>query len=281
MNRTIENCESIGLALGGGAFRGWAHVGVLEVLDEAGIKPKFIAGTSIGALVGAVYASAGMEGVRNVAKTFDTKRLFGLVDLVMPRTGLLDGRRLEEFVRANVSEQLIEDLPIPYSAVATDISTALEVILDSGDVAQAVRASVSVPGLFTPVQVDDMTLVDGGLLNPVPASVTRQMGADYVIAVDITPSVNEGRAYNFNNLFGVLVSTVAVTEVATTRLRLASEPPDLLIRPSVGHIKFLDFTKMDEAIEAGRTAAKEALATMNWHLSTQDCPERRQPRIPA
>ena len=109
-----------------------------------------------------------MEGVRNVAKTFDTKRLFGLVDLVMPRTGLLDGRRLEEFVRANVSEQLIEDLPIPYSAVATDISTALEVILDSGDVAQAVRASVSVPGLFTPVQVDDMTLVDGGLLNPVP-----------------------------------------------------------------------------------------------------------------
>ena len=252
----------IGLVLGGGAARGWAHIGVLEVLEEAGIKPHCIAGTSIGALVGAVYAFGGIEGVRSLLDSIDWKRMLGLIDPVLPKSGLVDGRRLEQLVRASVQEAEIQDLPIKFRAVAADLATGTEVIFDSGDVAEAVRASVSVPGLFTPVKRQDQTLVDGGLLNPVPVSVAREMGADFIIAVDITPAVQGEGTYTPQNLFGVLISTVAVTEVATTRLRLMEDPPNVLIRPDVGHIKFLDFTKGKEAIEAGRQSALEALAPL-------------------
>jgi len=252
----------IGLSLGGGAARGWAHVGVLEALEEAGIRPGCIAGTSIGALVGAVYASGGIDAVRTMVRGFDWKRMLTLVDPVLPRTGLIDGRRLEDLVRDYVRESRIEDLPIRFSAVATDLSTAREVVLDEGDVADAVRASVSVPGLFTPVQTASGMLVDGGLLNPVPVSVARAMGADWVLAVDINPAVEGERPYHPGNLLGVLITTVAVTEVATTRLRLAEEPPDLLVRPRVGHIKFLDFSRGKEAIEAGYEATRAAVAPL-------------------
>ena len=182
--------------------------------------------------------------------------------LFRSRSGLIDGRRLEELVRTHVREPRIEDLPTPFRAVATDLTTAQEVVFDQGDVALAVRASVSVPGLFTPVHVDGRTLVDGGLLNPVPVSVTRAMGADWVIAVDINPAIEGARAYNADNLLGVLVSTIAVTEVAITRMRLADEPPDLLIRPQVGHVKFLDFTRSKETVQAGYDATHEALAAL-------------------
>ena len=179
----------IGLVLGGGAARGWAHIGVLEVLEEAGIKPHCIAGTSIGALVGAVYAFGGIEGVRSLLDSIDWKRMLGLIDPVLPKSGLVDGRRLEQLVRASVQEAEIQDLPIKFRAVAADLATGTEVIFDSGDVAEAVRASVSVPGLFTPVKRQDQTLVDGGLLNPVPVSVAREMGVDFIIVVDITSAV--------------------------------------------------------------------------------------------
>ncbi len=260
IRRSKPRC--IGLALGGGAARGWAHVGVLEALDAAGIVPQCIAGTSIGALVGAVHASGGIDGVRSLVESIDWRRMLSLVDPVLPRTGLIDGRRLEELVRAHVRESRIEDLPIPFRAVATDLTHASEVVFDQGDVAEAVRASVSVPGLFTPVRLEDRTLVDGGLLNPVPVSVARKMGADFVIAVDINPSVEGERPYSPENLLGVLISTVALTEVATTRMRLAEEPPDVLIRPAVGHIKFLDFTRAKEAVQAGHDAARAVLAPL-------------------
>ena len=252
----------IGLALGGGAARGWAHVGVLEALEEAGIRPGCIAGTSIGALIGAIYASGGIDGVRALVQGVDWKRMLALVDPVLPRTGLIDGRRVEDLVRAHVREPRIEDLPIPFAAVATDLTTATEVVIDRGDIAEAVRASVSVPGLFTPVRSDARTLVDGGLLNPVPVSVTRAMGADWVIAVDVNPAVEGEGPYRPGSLLGVLVSTVAVTEVATTRLRLAAEPPDLLIRPRVGHIRFLDFSRGRESVAAGHEAARDAIAPL-------------------
>ncbi|HOI11419.1 MAG TPA: patatin-like phospholipase family protein, partial [Myxococcota bacterium] len=119
----------IGLALGGGAARGWAHVGVLEALEEAGIRPGCIAGTSIGALIGAIYASGGIDGVRALVQGVDWKRMLALVDPVLPRTGLIDGRRVEDLVRAHVREPRIEDLPIPFAAVATDLTTATEVVI--------------------------------------------------------------------------------------------------------------------------------------------------------
>jgi len=173
------------LVLGSGAARGWAHLGVLQALDELAIRVDVIAGTSIGALVGAVYASRGIEQLKEVVLHFDRRQVLSLLDLGLPHAGLIDGKRVADELREQIRQPLIEDLTLPFRAVATDLSTGEEVALDRGDVIEAVRASISIPGVFTPVTRKDRLLVDGGLVNPVPISVARAMGADFVIAVDI------------------------------------------------------------------------------------------------
>ncbi len=175
----------IGLALGSGSARGWAHLGVLEALDELGIEIHYIAGCSIGSLVGGVHAAGGGEALRELVLGLDWKELLRVVDPVLPRSGLLDGRKVAATLREIVPAQDIEDLPLPFRALATDLFTGDELQLAEGDLMEAVRASISVPGLFTPVERNGRTLVDGGLANPVPVSVAREMGADFVIAVDI------------------------------------------------------------------------------------------------
>lgn len=177
--------ERVGLVLGSGAARGWAHLGVLQAIDELAIRVDVIAGTSIGALVGAVYASRGIEQLKEVVLHFDRRQLLSLLDLGLRQAGLIDGKRVADELREQIRQPLIEDLEIPFQAVATDLGTGEEVALDRGDVIEAVRASISIPGVFTPVTRNDRLLVDGGLVNPVPVSVARAMGADFVIAVDI------------------------------------------------------------------------------------------------
>lgn len=184
----------IGLALGSGAARGWAHIGVIEALEELGIPIDLIAGTSMGSLVGAVFLSGGLSTLKEVVLQLDRRQLLSLLDVRLPRSGLIDGQRVADGVRAHLSVQKIEDLPKPFRAVATDLQTGHEVVLDRGDVIDAVRASISIPGLFTPVLAQGTTLVDGGLVNPVPVSVARAMGAEIVIAVDINHHIVRARA---------------------------------------------------------------------------------------
>ena len=179
--------REVGLALGSGAARGWAHIGVIRAIHEAGIKVDYVAGTSIGALVGAAFASGNIDALESFVKRLDWKGAMSLLDLGLPRSGLLDGKKVTASIRERVDPGDVEDLPIPFCAVATNLVDGSEVRMDKGDLVEAIRASISIAGVFTPVRKGDMLLVDGGILNPVPAGVARDMGARYVIAVDVHP----------------------------------------------------------------------------------------------
>ena len=179
--------KKIGLALGSGAARGWAHIGVFRYLDEAGIKVDYIAGTSIGALVGASCSLGQVDALEQFALHLDWRQILSFLDVTFPVSGLIEGKKISEFVRGHLKETVIlEKMPIPFCAVATDLNSGTEVCLDTGDLLEAIRASISIPGIFTPVKSEGKLLVDGGLVNPVPVSVVRQMGADFVIAVDMS-----------------------------------------------------------------------------------------------
>ncbi len=177
--------QRVGLVLGSGSARGWAHIGVLQACEELAIRIDCVAGTSIGALVGAVYASRGIEQLKEIVLHLDKRQLLSLLDVGLRHAGLIDGKRVADGLRERIYQPLIEQLNLPYRAVATDLNTGDEIVLDRGDIIEAVRASISIPGVFTPVVRDDRILVDGGLTNPVPVSLARALGADFVIAVDV------------------------------------------------------------------------------------------------
>lgn len=179
----------LGLALGSGSARGWAHIGVLQVLDEEGIRPDIVCGSSIGALVGAAYAAGELQRFTEWVQGLGMRDVFGFMDFNITG-GMLKGEKLIAFWRRNFADFDIDQSPMPFGAVATDLHSGAEVWLRHGSIADAVRASIALPGLFTPVMRDDgRLLVDGGLVNPVPASLARAMGADIVIAVDLNSDI--------------------------------------------------------------------------------------------
>lgn len=175
----------IGLALGGGAARGWAHIGVLRALEKAGIKPDIIAGTSIGAVVGGCYAANHLENLERWALELTPKRVFGYLDFNLAGNGLISGQRLCGRLEQHLGDRKIEDLPTRFAAVATEIGTGHEHWLSRGRLVDAVRASYALPGVFKPVKVNGRWLFDGALVNPIPVSVCRALGARYVIAVNL------------------------------------------------------------------------------------------------
>ncbi|GAB4348161.1 MAG: patatin-like phospholipase RssA [Gammaproteobacteria bacterium] len=175
---------TIGIALGGGSARGWAHIGVLQALAEQGIRPDVVAGTSIGSLVGAAYASGSLDELKAWVVTLTWPQVVSFLDPSFSG-GLIAGRKLFDFLREHLTISNIEELPIPFGAVATDLDTGQEVWLQKGSILGAVRASVALPGLFTPVEYEHRWLLDGGLVNPVPVSLCRALGAELVIAVDL------------------------------------------------------------------------------------------------
>jgi len=183
--------KKIGLALSGGAARGMAHIGVLEVLERENIPVDIITGTSAGAMAGALYAKDGnCKQIRAVIKELSRHKLASFIDPSLPRSGFIKGRRIKDLMAKFIGKDLkFSDLKIPFACVATDINTGEEVVLNEGSVPEAVRASISIPGIFTVVKMDNRYLVDGGLVNPVPVSVAREMGADLVIAVNVIPPV--------------------------------------------------------------------------------------------
>ncbi len=182
----METTKKVGLVLGSGSSRGWAHIGAIEALEEAGIPVDVIAGCSVGSYVGAIYAGDGLASLKKFILRMGGEKMFSYFDVVFPRSGLLDGnKKLREFLSGHTTAETFEALRIPLKMVATDLSSGDKVVMDSGNLFQALRATMSMPGLFAPIQVKGRWLVDGGLVDPVPVGVARAMGADVVIAVDL------------------------------------------------------------------------------------------------
>ena len=176
----------IGLALGSGAARGWSHIGVIDALMEAGIKPVAVAGTSMGALVGGAYCAGRLEALRDWALGVDRRRIMSLLDVSLSKGGLVDGQRIQSLLEGLGLDGAIESFPVAFAAVATDLADGREVWLRKGPAAAAIRASISMPGIFSPVLLEDRWLIDGGLVNRIPVSTCRAIGADFIIAVSVT-----------------------------------------------------------------------------------------------
>lgn len=295
--------KKVGLALGSGSARGWAHIGVMRALDDAGIRPYCIAGTSMGALVGAVYCTCNIDALEEIALQFDWKQVLSFMDIVLPKSGFIDGKKVSEFIGTHVNHMSIEDLSIKFNAVSTDLNTGREVVIDSGNLIEAVRASISVPGMFTPAKFNGKLLVDGGLVNPVPVSVARSMGADIVIAVDLHHGLlrsdidhpesvksDELEAKNTEHvsllsalkrkvglresaksnplssensslpsIYEVISRSIDIAEVKIAEANLITDPPDLLIRPKLGHVGFFEFNRASESIREGYREARLCL----------------------
>jgi NTE family protein len=254
----------IGLALGGGAARGFAHVGVIQVLEEAGIRPGLVAGTSAGSLVAAIYAS-GKTGLQlqQVAETMEEAAIADWSLQIFSR-GALRGEALARYVNSQVNSRLIENMPMPLGIVATDLNTGADTLFQRGDTGTAVRASSAVPGVFQPVKIAGRDYVDGGLVSPVPVRAARRMGAELVIAVDIS-SPPEG------NLIGgtleILLQTFSIMgkSINTFELRDA----DVVVRPILMGISSADFGARKRSIEAGRQAMLLALPQLRAAMAAK------------
>jgi len=297
---TAPRKPRVGLVLGSGSARGWAHIGVIRALEQAGIRPDYVCGTSIGALVGAAYATGELDRFEQWVLGLGIKEVVGFMDVGLGG-GLFKGERLMGFFRDHFADRPIEQLAMPFAAVATSLHNGAEVWLRRGSTLDAVRASIAVPGLLAPVLYDGMVLVDGGLVNPVPVSLARAMGADVLIAVDLSSDVL-GRHLRADrppespagpvddwirklqdkleplfpalrpvdptmpSLLDVLASSINIMQVRIARSRMAGEPPDLVVAPRLAHLRLLDFHRAKEAIEEGRRAVQRVahnLAELN------------------
>lgn len=244
----------IGLALGGGAARGFAHVGVIQVLEEAGIRPNLVVGTSAGSVVATLYAS-GRSGAQ-LQQVADSMEEAAITDWTLPifSRGMLRGEALARYINTLVKGRLIEDMTLPLGIVATDLNSGQGVLFRRGDTGTAVRASSSVPGVFQPVKIGLREYVDGGLVSPVPVRYARQMGAELVIAVDIS-SVAEGNL--MGDTLDILMQTFTIMAKSINNFELREA--DVVVRPTQTGLNSTDFTARKRAIEAGRAAMQKML----------------------
>lgn len=297
MSRQISKKPIVGLALGGGAARGWAHIGVIQELNDMGIRPDIVCGTSIGALVGAAYSGGKLSELKEWVLKLSMTDVVSFMDLTF-NGGMLKGERLMSFFRKNFLDSPIEDLDIPFGAVATALHTGSEVWLQSGSTLDAIRASIALPGLFSPVWHKGQLLVDGGLVNPVPVSLLRAMGADILIAVDLSSDtlgrhlaplpeaatqpdapgsewLHKMRAdFGFRaassisdsprlpSVFDVIASSLNIMQVRITRSRMAGEPPNIIITPRLAQLGLLDFHQAATAIKAGQMSVQACVPAL-------------------
>jgi NTE family protein len=295
---TAPQRPSIGLVLGGGAARGFAHIGVIRTLLAKGLVPDIITGTSIGAVVGGCYAAGKLDDVEAWGRSLTRRSLLGYLDVSFSGSGLLSGGKLAEKITESIGDLTIDNLPVRYAAIATEIGTGHEIWITRGRLADAMRASYALPGIFPPVRLGERWLVDGALVNPVPVSVARALGARVVIAVNVNtdmfgrgtaipdqgampqpPVEEEAASGGLFGLFGaektarrrllgtagrpglstVMVEAFNIMQDRITRARLAGDPPDIMINPRVGRVGLFDFHRAQEAIALGAEAAERAL----------------------
>jgi NTE family protein len=256
-----KRAPRIGLALGGGAAKGFAHVGVIAVLEEAGFRPSYIAGTSAGSLVAALYAS-GKSSVELQKAALNIEEV-AITDWMLPLVGrgMFRGDALGRYVNEAVGGRLIENMAIPLGVVATDLGNGQPVLFQRGDTGTAVRASSAVPAVFVPVRINGRDYVDGGLVAPVPVRFARQMGAELVIAVDIS-TTPEGSSTNDTLLILLLTFSIMGKSINQHELREA----DIIIRPSLVGLKSADFSARQRAIDAGRAAMLAALPALRARI---------------
>ena len=293
--------KKIGIALGSGSARGWSHIGVIRSLLDAGVRIDIACGASIGALVAGAFAAGFLDPLDRWVRRLSWSDIIGFMDVIIPRSGLIEGERITAYFRQNMADPEIQTLELPFAAVATDLKTGKEIWLRDGSLMDAIRASISLPGIFTPCPRNGQWLVDGALVNPVPVSLCRTMGADIVIAVNLNSDimgksqisrmadppanrqngdnprtmskwaaflnqkVQQGNLTLFRHLFqeqpergpsvfDVVATSVKIMQDRITRERLASDPPDILVKPKLAHIGLMEFNRAVESIEEGRRA---------------------------
>ncbi len=267
--------KKIGLALGGGAARGMAHIGVLNVLEKEGIPIDVIAGTSAGAFVGSLYArSKNASLIKQQLIDISQRRITRLIDPALPRTGFVKGEKFNDLLASFLGGNIkFSDLLIPFACTATDINTGEAVVLDRGSVVEAVRASISLPGIFTVVKRAGRYLVDGRLADPVPVDLARRMGADFVIASNVIPGVvdrahqpaeESTKGAREPNIIHILLQSIHIGTYSLVRFSL--EQADMVIEPEVVHIGAADFVRARECIKLGELAAKKAIPEIRSRL---------------
>ena len=289
----------IGLALGGGAARGWAHIGVLRVLEEAGIVPDVIAGCSIGAVVGGCYAAGKLDELEAFTLSLTKRRVMGLLDFHFSGAGLIAGGRLQKLLDQDLTDRRVETLPIKFCTIATELVSGHEIWLTRGPLVQAMRASYALPGVFDPVMVGGRWLMDGALVNPIPITAARALGADIVICVNLNgeirvrgtviqsydsdeksdekeieeaieaaprrwgffPQVRAKRhpKPNAPGIATVMVDAFNITQDRIARSRLAGDPPDIMVTPKLAKMGLFEFHRAQECITLGRQATERAL----------------------
>jgi NTE family protein len=288
---------SIGLALGGGAARGFAHIGVIKTLIANGIKPDVIAGTSIGAVAGGLYAAGKLDEFEAWARSLTRRRIFGYMDFSFAGSGLIGGSRLAENLMTETAAGRIEDLPVKFAAIATEIGTGHEIWLTRGRLADALCASYALPGIFAPLNIGGRWLMDGALVNPVPVSAARALGARLVISVNLNSDMF-GKGVVIQDHGGeeeaevpalmpapvglrdkaeralrrqflgtpgrpgfstVMVEAFSIMQDRITRARLAGDPPDVSINPRLGQLGFFDFHRAGDLIQLGVEATEKSL----------------------
>jgi NTE family protein len=292
----------IGLALGGGAARGFAHIGVIEALIEAGLEPDIIAGTSIGAIAGGFYAAGRIGALHDLASDLTMRKMLRYLDVNLAGSSLVSGKRLEKTLASHIGDVQIEALDKTFVAIATELGTGQEIWLTKGSLAAALRASYALPGIFKPVRIGGRWLMDGALVNPVPVTAARALGANFVIGVTLHSGsyvrntlfpvqaeaaldkservVEDEKKSRFallkRQMFGgrkrdrdgapgitrVVLEAFNITQNRIARSRLAGDPPDATVQVHLDGVGLFDFHKAEHAIEQGRAAMRRYLASM-------------------
>lgn len=300
----MDSQLNIGLALGSGSSRGWSHIGIISALADMGVEANVICGTSIGALVGASYISEKIDKLEEWVRSLTKLDIARFLEINTSLTGFVDTERLHSFLIDNVADDkaTIENYSKRYAAVTTDLETGREIWLTKGSLIEAVWASISLPGLFPAIKNDNRWLVDGGLVNPVPISACRALGADIVIAVNLNGDIvgkhfhkpqetgkNENsvkskissfvREYTRSlfstasddeqtpSLFDAIAGSFNITQDRITRSRMAGDPPDILLSPKLSHIGLLEFHRAEEAINEGKNCVQRMKSEIEYLLN--------------
>lgn len=250
------------LVLAGGGARGVAHIGAIEELESQGFEITSVAGTSMGALVGGVYASGHLEPFKEWMRALDKYKVFSLVDFALSTEGLVKGDRVMEAMKELVPDMEIEQMPVPFTAVAADLLTGSEVVLDKGGLYDAIRASISIPSVFRPVHREGQVLVDGGTVNPLPLNRVKRAEGDLLIAVDVSARFGANPAQRANaslNYYKVLIASSQIMQQRITQLMSRLYKPDIMVEMPADSFGMFEFYHSDEIIEAGREATRAAL----------------------